>query len=470
MRRITDLSFVANLLRLTALGMSILALNGCAVLNSARLTPVHPEQAIERNRFAVGKGDDVIGRLAVVRVEKGDALPDLARHFSVGINAIRAANPGVDVWVPEDGERITLPLSFILPDAPREGIVVNLANRRLFRFKEEGGGLTVSTYPVGVGTEERPTPTGQMHVARKATRPTWYVPASIAEDHRKKGDPLPAKVPPGPDNPLGEYALYLSKPSYLIHGTNKPASIGLNASNGCLRLYPEDIEVLYRETSVNTPVLIVDQPYLIGQRDGVLYLEAHEPLEGSSAGELDNLHAQLKMLESKSTRPLDWDRVRKVEAEARGIPVPILEMRRGAEREAPKPIVVEHPAKLYGRPEVPEAQLDAWYVLAGEETDEVAARRLAAMISHLGPPIPARVLPRRPKNSGYLVVAGPFDDARAANNAVKKLKIDLNMDGIVIEPARMVSSVPPLLNEKEVMRGEGISSGNRSNKLNDKEK
>jgi hypothetical protein len=137
-----------------------------------------------------------------------------------------------------------LPLSFILPDAPRKGIVINLAAMRMFQFKGDSNSLAVSTYPLGVGTMERPSPMGQMYVARKATRPTWHVPASIAEDHRKKGDPLPAKILPGPQNPLGEYALYLSKPTYLIHGTNKPASIGLRATNGCIRLYPEDVKKL----------------------------------------------------------------------------------------------------------------------------------------------------------------------------------------------------------------------------------
>jgi L,D-transpeptidase ErfK/SrfK len=439
MRRIVDPSLSARWLRLLALGICILALTGCAALNSARLSPVYPEQVLKHHRFAVEKGAAVIGRLAVIRVEQGDTLPDMARHFSVGINAISAANPGVDLWVPEVGERITLPLSFILPDAPRKGIVVNLATMRLFHFKEEGGALTVSTYPVGVGTKERPTPTGQMHVARKASRPTWHVPASIAEDHRKKGDPLPAKVPPGPDNPLGEYALYLSKSSYLIHGTNKPASIGLKATNGCLRLYPENIGMLYQDTPVNTPVVIVNQPYLIGQRDGVLYLEAHKSREGSGASELENINAILKAIESKLARALDWSKVRKVQAEARGIPVPILELRRGAEQEAAKTLEVEHPARWYGRPEIPELNLDAWNVLAGDVRDEIDAQRLAAIINHQGPPIPARVLAKSAKSTGYRVIAGPFADVSAAKAAVKRLKMDLDIDAAVIDPVRQIS-------------------------------
>ncbi len=397
------------------------------------LFPSHAEKEIERNAFSVARGDDVIGRLAVIRLEKGDTLPDIARHFSLGINAISAANPGVDVWVPEAGERIMLPLSFILPDAPRKGIVINLATLRLFEFKGDSTSLVVSTYPVGIGTKERPTPTGQMRVVRKTTRPTWHVPASIAEDHRKKGDPLPAEVPPGPENPLGECALYLSKSGYLIHGTNKPASIGLKASNGCMRLYPENVKMLYNDTPVNTPVVIVSQPYLIGQRNGMLYMEAHTPLEDSGAIELEKTYAKLKTIEKKSGRTLDWKKVKEVQAEARWIPVPIFEMSQGSEKETAKTIEVEHPDKLYGRPEIPELKLDAWYVLAADLHDEIDALRLAAIINHQGPQIPARVLSR---SNGYRVIAGPFNDISEAREAARRLKIDLEIDGIVIEPVK----------------------------------
>jgi L,D-transpeptidase ErfK/SrfK len=393
----------------------------------------HLEKEIERNEFSVAKGDDVIGRLAVIRLEKGDTLPDIARHFSLGINAISAANPGVDIWVPEAGKRIVLPLSFILPDTPREGIVVNLATMRLFQFKGDSKSQVVSTYPVGVGTKERPTPIGQMHVERKVTRPTWYVPASISEDHRKKGDPLPAKVPPGPLNPLGECALYLSKSGYLIHGTNKPASIGLKATNGCLRLYPENVKMLYNDTPVKTPVVIVNQPYLIGQRNGVLYMEAHTPLENSGATELEKIYEKLRNIEKKLARTLDWRKIKEVQTEARGTPVPIFEMSPGREEGAAKIVEVEHPDKLHGRPEIPELKMEAWYVLAADVRDEIDALRLAAIINHQGPPIPARVLSKR---NSYRVIAGPFNDVSEAKDATKRLKIDLEIDGILIEPVK----------------------------------
>jgi L,D-transpeptidase ErfK/SrfK len=420
---------------LAALCVLIFSLSGCAALKPVPETAVSipslHEKEIERNRFPAARGEDVIGRLAAIRLEKEDTLPDIARHFSLGLNEISAANPGVDVWVPEAGKRILLPLSFILPDAPRKGIVVNLSTMRLFQYKEDGTSLLVTTYPVGVGTEERPTPTGQMHVARKAARPTWHVPASIAADHRKKGDILPAKVPPGPDNPLGEYALYLSNAGYLIHGTNKPASIGLTATNGCLRLYPENVKTLFDDTPVKTPVLIVNQPYLIGQRNGVLYLEAHTPPEESGALESEKLHKKLKTIEKKAGRALDWKGVKEVLAEARGIPVPIFELRQGSEQEVAKPVEVAHPEALYGKPEIPALKLHAWYVIAADVPDKIEAQRMAAIINHQGPQIPARVLQ---KSDRYRVIAGPFNDGAEAKKAAKQLKFDLEIDGIVIDP------------------------------------
>jgi L,D-transpeptidase ErfK/SrfK len=437
MCRIIKLPLLSNWLRLIVLSIFILSFHGCAGIKSIQEKPspfpIYPENYLERNDFSVAKEDDVIGRLALIRLEKGDTLPDIARHFSLGINEIITANPGVDVWVPEAGERIMLPLSFILPDAPRKGIVINLAAMRLFQFKGDSKSLAVSTYPIGVGTEERPSPMGQMFVTRKATRPTWHVPASIAEDHRKKGDPLPSKVLPGPQNPLGEYALYLSKSTYLIHGTNKPASIGLRATNGCIRLYPEDVKKLYENTPVKTPVSIVNQPYLVGQCDGVVYLEVHTPSEDSGAVDLEKVYTKLRNIEKESGRTLDWKKVKEVLAEARGAPVPIFEIRQGSEKGITETIEVKHPDRLYGRPEIPELKVDAWYVLAANGRDKIDAARLAAIINHQGPQIPATVLS---VSDRHRVMAGPFNDIREAKDAIKRLKIDLEIDGILVEPVK----------------------------------
>lgn len=437
MRRIIELVPSAHSLRLIALFVVIVSLQGCTTMIRAheedQRIPRDLEENVERNEFSVAKGDDVIGRLRLIRLEKGDTLPDIARHFSLGLTGVSATNPGVDIWVPEAGERIILPLNFILPDAPRKGIVINLAAMRLFQFTGNGESLSVLTYPVGVGTEERPSPRGLMRVERKVSRPTWHVPASIARDHLKKGDPLPATVLPGPQNPLGEYALYLSAPTYLIHGTNKPASIGLRATNGCIRLYPEAVKKLYENTPVKTPVNIVDQPYLLGQGNGVVYMEVHAPLDNFDAAEFDKVYAKLRTIEKESGRTLDWSKVKKVVAEARGIPVPIFEIRQGSGNGGVDPIEVRHPGKLYGRPEIPELKTDAWSVLAADVRDENDAVRLSAIINHQGPQIPARVIS---KNDSHRVVAGPFNDIREAKDAIKRLKIDLELDGSLIEPIK----------------------------------
>ncbi len=421
-------------LRFSLLLMVILSLPGCADMQAFMAKriplPAYPEDKIERNDFVVVPEEDVIGRLATIRTKRDDTLPDIARHFSLGINTVSAANPGVDIWVPDAGERILLPLSFTLPDTPRKGIVINLATMRLFYFKRNGKQLAVSTYPVGVGTAERPTPMGRMHITRKKHRPTWYVPASIAEDHRKKGDPLPPKVPPGPLNPLGEHALYLSRSTYLIHGTNKPASVGLRATNGCIRLYPEDIERLYENIPLKTPVKIVNQPYLVGQRDGIVYLEAHTPFEESGTANWKKIYARLKKIEKQSGKALDWKKVRAVVIEARGFPVPVSAIRPGSGTPAAKTIRLRHPVELYGKPEIPEFKSDAWYVLAAILQDKVDARRLAAIINHQGPQIPARVLS---KGDRHRVLAGPFKDRREAKDVAKRLKIDLELDGILVE-------------------------------------
>lgn len=437
MRRIVDLFLLSNGLRLIVFFIVSLSLHGCAstkiVHEEYQPIPRYLETDIERNTFSVAKGDDVVGRLAFIHLEKGDTLPDIARHFSLGINAISEANPGVDLWVPKARERIMLPLSFILPDAPRKGIVINLATMRLFQFNGDRDSMTVLTYPVGVGTEERPSPTGQMYVTRRASRPTWHVPASIAKDHRKKGDPLPAEVPPGPQNPLGEYALYLSRPGYLIHGTNKPASIGLKATNGCIRLYPEDVKKLFENTRMKTPVNIVTQPYLLGQENGVVYLEAHASPEDRESIELDKIYAKMQNIARKSGRTPDWSKVKKVLVEARGIPVPIFEIRQGSGNGVEETIEVRHPGELNGKPEVPELKTDAWSVLAAEMPDETDAVRLAAIINHQGPQIPARVVP---KNGNYRVIAGPFNDMKEAKDAIKRLKIDLEIDAFLLKPVK----------------------------------
>lgn len=163
------------------------------------------------------------------------------------------ANPGVDPWLPKDGQAVTLPALYLLPDVPRHGIVINLVQQRLFYFHPDG--KIVETFPIGVGVQGRATPLGVTRVVKKTPHPVWHVPPSI----RAEDPTLPAAVPPGPDNPLGDYAFSLGWPSYLIHATNKPYGIGRNVSHGCIQLYPEDMAHLYDEVPVGTPVRVIDQ-------------------------------------------------------------------------------------------------------------------------------------------------------------------------------------------------------------------
>ncbi len=406
----------------------LVSLQGCAALE--KIIGQNPAD-IEKNFFLVDRRTSVIGTPATMKTEAGDTLPDIARHFSLGINTLSAVNPDVDVWAPEKRQTVILPLSFTLPKAERKGIVINLPAMRLFHYRNEGNLQIVSTFPLGVGTAERPTPMGRMAIARKKHLPTWYVPESIAADHLAKGDPLPSRIPPGPLNPLGEYALYLDRPSYLIHGTNKPASIGLRASNGCIRLYPEDIQRLFKITPVKTRVKIVNQPYLIGRRNGVVYFEAHSPFKDLGKAGLRNIYLQLNALEKETGLTFDWDKIEAVAAEAQGIPVAVSSTGSGKNGIDQHFMRVRHPGQLTGQPRLPDLETDSWYVLAGTMDNSVDARRMAAIINHQGPQIPARVITG---NNRHRVLAGPFETKNQALAVSRRLRIDLDINGILVAP------------------------------------
>ncbi|GAB4473173.1 MAG: L,D-transpeptidase family protein [Burkholderiaceae bacterium] len=270
--------------------------------------------------------DGVIGSIGTVTARHEDTLSDIARAHEVGFAAIVAANPGVDPWLPGAGTRIVLPTRHVLPDAPREGLVLNLPEFRLYHYhaSRAGSAGSVSTYPVSIGDVDWRTPLGLTRVVSKVEKPSWRPPASIRAEHARDGDPLPAVVPPGPDNPLGDFALRLAVPGYLIHGTNKPYGIGMRVTHGCVRLYPEHIARLYRESPVGTPVRIVDQPVKAGWDDGVLFLEVHPPLAESrtDAGVTAAVRAVIAATKDRSAL-IDWDAVERAARERRGVPVPV---------------------------------------------------------------------------------------------------------------------------------------------------
>jgi L,D-transpeptidase ErfK/SrfK len=283
-----------------------------------------------RNWFVLESPDQsVIGEPQIVFIEAEDTFSDLAREYGLGYDELVDANPGVDPWLPREGAPVLLPTQYILPDVPYEGIVLNVAMKRLFFFPEvaEGEPAKVMTYPIGIGRVGWTTPIGEAEVIAKATDPVWYVPWSVQQEHREAGDPLPAVVPPGPDNPLGRHVLQLDMPGYLIHGTNQPYGVGMRVSHGCVRLYPENIELLYQMVEVGESVRIVNEPFLVGRRDGELYFEGHPPLEDDSVSVEARLEAVLTSARNRSgafNDPKELNQARTIVSDALGVPVRVL--------------------------------------------------------------------------------------------------------------------------------------------------
>jgi L,D-transpeptidase ErfK/SrfK len=284
---------------------------------------------ISRNYFELASPQQsVVGEPQIVIAREENTFSDLAREYGLGYDELAAANPGIDPWLPGDGTPILLPTQFVIPDVPREGIVLNIATKRLFYFpaRAEDKPQTVLTYPIGIGRVGWETPLGSSAVISKARDPSWYVPASVRQENRELGYPDPAVVPPGPDNPLGKFVLKLDIPGYLIHGTNQPYGVGMRVSHGCVRLYPENIELLYELVGLGEPVMIINEPYLAGQRDGEFYFEGHAPLrddEISAEDHLQNIFAALQPGDQESEMPVDQEIVRAIAAEALGVPVRI---------------------------------------------------------------------------------------------------------------------------------------------------
>ena len=237
----------------------------------------------------------IVGHNLIVFSHDEDTLLDIARQFDIGYEEIVNANPDLDPWIPGEGARVLVPNRYILPDAPHKGIVINLAEMRLYYYppKKKGKLQQVITHPIGVGREGWTTPLGKTRIIQKKKDPTWTPPASILKEHLEKGDPLPSVVPAGPDNPLGAYAMRLGMPGYLLHGTNRPFGVGMRVSHGCIRLFPEDIEHLFGIVLVNTPVEILYQPYKAAMEKGTLYIEAHKTQEDISSQEGNNMTAMV---------------------------------------------------------------------------------------------------------------------------------------------------------------------------------
>lgn len=320
-----------------------LALGGCATLDelwssigkSGAPAEVPLEERpvvdpLDPNVFLIETpGQSIIGEPQVVFASNTDTLSDLARAYGLGYDEIIAANPGVDPWLPGEGSAILLPTQYVLPAIEKRGVILNIATKRLFFFPEvtEGEPQPVMTYPIGIGRVGWETPLGETSVVSKAKDPHWWVPASVRREHAEMGDPLPSVVPPGPDNPLGHRVLKLDMPGYLIHGTNTPYGVGMRVSHGCVRLYPENIEILYTLVDIGEPVSIINEPYQFGQRDGVLYFEAHAPLEDDTIPAEERLATMVDGQVGADGQPLNEhlrNYVSELTFEPRGVPVGVM--------------------------------------------------------------------------------------------------------------------------------------------------
>ncbi len=401
--------------------LGVCMLNACQVLPKNSWFGEQPLEIIESNYFFLNVNDSIIGQTAAVHSKEGETLPDIARHFGLGFGEIVRANKDLNVWQLAVGSRVLLPLQFILPNVPREGIVMNLANMRLFYYPDNYPSQlkTLMSAPIGIGKEGWGTPLGKTKIVSKTKAPNWYVPVSVRKEHALKDDPLPAVVKAGPDNPLGEYALRLGFPSYLIHGTNKPYGVGLKVSHGCVRLYPKGIEELFRQVSVGTQVMIIDQPYLAGWRENRLYLEAHSSVKQHQKikERLNELLAEkLKQSPEIGVMKIDWEKVEIILAEAAGVPTPILVSERD-QSDYDVPLVMR-PDKLYGMPVVTPLVPDSWTVLSPVFTRKDHAIKLAAILNHQGPQIPSRVLEN---GQDFQVIAGPFKNQKQAQKVAQRI-------------------------------------------------
>lgn len=297
--------------------------------------------------YVVDTSSAVIGKLTSVQSAYEDTLVDIARVHGLGYEEIRLANPDVDAWLPGEGTDVRLPTSFVLPKARRSGLVINIAEYRMYYYAQDGESTVVNTFPISIGRMDWGTPLGRASVVKKVRDPSWYPPQSIRDEWAADGRELGERVPPGPDNPLGKFAMRLSIPGYLIHGTNRPAGVGMRVTHGCIRMFPEDIEYLYPSVPVDTPVQIVNQPYKFGWEGDDLYLEVHPPLTSSLAEEKDDvadpngtdpwsltslMELYIRVTDTRAAE-VDWSLMDEVYAQRLGIPVKI-----GRAREPAAPV------------------------------------------------------------------------------------------------------------------------------------
>lgn len=409
---------VTNALRATAAAALCTFVAACSLLNGHAKAPPPPPPPppapaiappAETQRFELSADQDVVGLVQLTTTTKDDTLTDIARRFNIGYEEILRSNPKIDPWLPGADKEIVVPTEFILPNAPRTGVVVNIAAMRLFYFPKHKSGepQEVITHPIGIGKVGWKTPEGVTRIVRRQKDPTWRVPVSVLKEHKENGEILDKVIGPGPDNPLGRYAFYLDWPSYLIHGTNKPAGVGLRSSHGCIRLYPEDIAQLFDMVPVGTQVRVVNQPFVFGWKNGQLYMQSFDVLEDDPR---DWKKAQKKLLTASLAASLqkqlkshneqvNWEVVSSLAHSPRGLPVPISEADGSVEQ------VLAGATKVQNR--IPQGS--TWDGTTDLPMDEGTFRQV---ISDMQPPDPGAAAPGAPGTKGDPALTRPAGNGK----------------------------------------------------------
>lgn len=292
--------------------LAFIALNAFAAATFAAMFPLPPE------------GVDVVGKTQVITVPKGTDITELGQQYSIGYLEFLESNPHADLKNLWAGQKLVVPTRFILPPVPRRGIVINLAELRLYYYPKHA--QVVYTFPIGIGRQHTPTPLIKTKIIEKRKDPIWFPTEDTHAEAKELGIMLPKKILPGPQNPLGKYAIRLGLNTYLIHGTNRPDGVGMRSSGGCIRMYPDDVEQLYKLVSIGTPVNIIDNPFKIGWKNNVLYLETHVPVDFKHDKAKDRLQPLVEVLKDtieKLHAKIDWQRAAQVADDQDGIPTPI---------------------------------------------------------------------------------------------------------------------------------------------------
>ncbi len=309
-----------------AFGSSAFASLAASTILAALSTLAAPS-ALATQYELTDAGALMFGAIERVTARHEDTLPDLARKHSLGYEEIIRANPGVDPWLPGAGREVVLPGKRILPPGPREGIVINLPEHRLYYYPRPKRGAVplVITYPVSIGKMDWRTPLGVTKITNKRKNPVWYPPESVRKEHAARGEPLPKSVPAGPNNPLGMHAMRLGIPggAYLIHGTNNPIAVGMAVTHGCIRMYPEDIAALFPLVPVGTKVTLINEPVKVARVGGEVWLEVHPPIdsEGQAAKlELPVFESLLDAALGTTDAVVHWEEAQAALQAAQGLP------------------------------------------------------------------------------------------------------------------------------------------------------